>query len=602
MMKKANHSKIIKQVLILLCAAFIVACRSETTSDDASTAVPSNEAQSEAITRAVATVESLAQPADDSQEVQRPVVLELPLLTDDLPFVDPQAVNSQLEIDLAENLFIGLTRMNPMTQEIEPALAASWDVSENGRIWTFNLRDDVFWVRPQETSSGWTLDPIAPIVAEDVVWAIQRACQRETNMPDVVVLFVIQGCEDIHDLGTVAPTELARVGVSALDTQTVRFTLTKPSAYFLTITSLWFTRPVPKALMNDPEEPWTTPENYVTSGAFYRLPDRSTLRANPLWPLPFTGNVDSVTYIFVQEEDKAVELWDEQGLDVVTLPPGSQEVYQERFGERLQFLPEQTLFYLGFNFDSGVFKNADIRQAFSAAIDREALVEALYAGQAIGMRHLTPPGVLGAPLPDEVGMGYDPDQARILMAESQYGNCRLMPPITYLANTSDLSLLQAELIRDMWIEELDCTEEQIVIEQTQFGSLLANTRRDAGAARPDIWELGWASYFPDAHNWLNDLMHCQESENRMNRPCGEVDDRIRQAGLEQNLAARLAAYREIESTFFSQNGLMPVIPLYTPGDYLLVQGWLAFTPVNFGGEQYDRYQILADRKRLEQDR
>jgi hypothetical protein len=113
-----------------------------------------------------------------------------------------------------------------------------------------------------------------------------------------------------------------------------------------------------------------------------------------------------------------------------------------------------------------------------------------------------------------VGVGYSPDLARQLMDGSIFGDCRLMPPVTYMVSSSDIALQQAELVRQMWMEELGCTEEQIMIEQVQFGVLLANTRPDAGFQRPDLWDLGWASYYPDQANWLGDVLHCEDSENR----------------------------------------------------------------------------------------
>ena len=163
-------------------------------------------------------------------------------------------------------------------------------------------------------------------------------------------------------------------------------------------------------------------------------------------------------------------------------------------------------------------------------------------------------------------------------------------------------MLQAELIREMWARELNCQEEQIEFEQVQFGTLLANTRADAGIARPDMWELGWASYYPDANNWFADLLHCSESENRQNRPCTAVDDQIRSAGVTIDQDERARLYREIENELFGAEGLMPIIPLYVRGEYLLVQNWLTFTPAYFGGEQFDTYVIDGITKSLKTSR
>jgi ABC-type oligopeptide transport system substrate-binding subunit len=218
------------------------------------------------------------------------------------------------------------------------------------------------------------------------------------------------------------------------------------------------------------------------------------------------------------------------------------------------------------------------------------------------VRHLIPPGVIGGLPADQIGMGYNPDYARQQMAASGFSNCRLMPAITFMVSSSDLSLLQAEIMRRMWVEELDCEEDQIIIEQVPFGTLLANTRVGAGGARPDMWELGWASYYPDAHNWVGDLLHCTDSENRQKRACSEVDDLIRQAVNGNDFSTRAGQYREIENLFFGENGIVPIAPLYIRGNHVLVHRWTSFTPAPFGGEQFNRYLIDNERKLLELSR
>jgi ABC-type oligopeptide transport system substrate-binding subunit len=177
-----------------------------------------------------------------------------------------------------------------------------------------------------------------------------------------------------------------------------------------------------------------------------------------------------------------------------------------------------------------------------------------------------------------------------------------MPPIRFLVSSADTSLHQAQLMRDMWMQELGCREDQIIIEQVQFGALLASTRRDAGAARPDMWELGWASYYPDENNWLGDLLHCQDSENRQDRPCSDADNLIRQANVTHSAEERAVLYRQVENLFFGEGGIMPLVPLYARADFVLRQSWLTYTPALFGGEQYDTYHVDPVIKELERSR
>lgn len=539
-----------------------------------------------------------------------PVELDISLFGQ-FPDIDPQKTSDGAGIDLIENLYAGLTRFDHESSSIVPVVAKEWDVSPDGRTWTFHLRDDFFWVRPTDADRRddglGNAEPVRQVVAADFVFAIQRACLRDTDTPDVFVLYLIQGCEQIHENLGLAPGTEESIAARALDDFTLEIGLTKPAVQFLTVSSMWLMRPIPRELVAEQGDEWQSGEVLVTNGPFILTPTsrssgRATLLRNPLWPIPHRGNVDAVNVVFMSNEMNAYQLWEAKRLDVTPLPDSETARMVSLSPLKTKLVTEQTLFYFGFNFSSGALREPEVRRALNAAIDRELLVDELYGGRAIGMRHLAPPGVLAAPPIDEVGKGYDPDFARQQMSESGFRSCRLMPPLTLLVSSSDLSLQQAELIREMWVDELGCLEEQFIIEQVQFGTLLANTRQDAGDVRPDMWELGWASYYPDSHNWAGDLLHCADSENRQGRACSEVDDLIHQASGEKVVERRVALYRRIEEMFFGSDGIQPLVPLYAPGNYELVQSWLSYEPALFGGEQYDSYIIAADLKRLEQSR
>jgi len=523
------------------------------------------------------------------------------------PEIDPQTAVSQNGTNLVENLFTGLTNFNNKDNIVEPELARSWSASEDGKTWTFTLRDDIFWSKIPESGSQEP-EIFRPVVAEDVVTAVHRTCQSETNAPDAFILFLILGCEQVYSLDEVNPADLDAIGVKALDDTTLQFTLTKPAGYFLTLTTLSLLYPVPGEIIEEHGDEWTLPENLVTSGPFLltsgNLSDtRTVLKKNPGWPLPKGGNADLVNIYFFEDETSITKLWESKNLDISPLPTEMVEEFLLNSPTKARLVTGQTVFYLGYNFDSGIFHEPRVRRAFSAAIDREALAEALYGGRAYKMRHLTPPGVIGALPIDEVGIDYDPDLARLLLVESGYASCQLMPPFRYMVSSLDLSLLQAELIRDMWVKELDCSEEQIIIDQVQFGTLLANTRAEANIEnRPDIWELGWSSFYPDQHNWVTELLHCTESENRAKRQCNSIDELMRQAGQSTNPDERNALYRRIENLLFSDEGETPMAPLYVRGRYLMEHNWVDYIPAHFGGEQYDAYVLDATLKKLERSR
>jgi ABC-type transport system substrate-binding protein len=80
-------------------------------------------------------------------------------------------------------------------------LAKSWETDASGRTWTFNLRDDVFWLRADNPLPGSeeavSAEPLRPVTADDVVFAVQRLCAREVETPLAFTLFLIDGCERV---------------------------------------------------------------------------------------------------------------------------------------------------------------------------------------------------------------------------------------------------------------------------------------------------------------------------------------------------------------------------------------------------------------------
>lgn len=550
---------------------------------------------------------------------QNPVALDLAYELS-LPNLDPQQAGSG-SLDLLENLFIGLTRINHETQQIEPQFAKSWTISADGLTWTFDLHDDIHWLKPtdpvEDGSDDWELVPVRPVLSWDVVRAVHRICTRETGTPDAFMFFVIQGCEAAYNTAEPTKEDLDAIGTTAIDDNTLEIQLTHPASYFLTMTALPQLRPVPGELIEEfgsqwrtingeLADGWQTPEHIYTSGPF--IPSATTfsdealtLHKNPLWPIDQTGNIDIVNLTFQQDEMEIYEAWRAKALDLSPLPVSEREPFLSQTPAKARLITNQTVFYLGYNFDSGVFREPEVRRAFSAAVDRTQLIDDMFEGRAQELKHLTPPGVFGAPPVDEVGVGFSPDYARHQMNGSIFRSCKLIPPVTFLVSTADLSLLQAELIRSMWLTELDCEEQLIEIVQKDFGTLLSDTSA-AAPNRPDLWELAWPPTYPDAHNLLYDLLHCTEGENRQNRTCSEVDRLLRQASLTPQIEEREDLYRQAEQLLFGEAGLMPLIPLYVRGDYLLVQSWLTLIPALSGGEQFDTYIIDEELKRLEQSR
>ncbi len=533
--------------------------------------------------------------------------------------LDPQVATDSVSIDYIENLFLGLTNVNPITQEIQPELATSWSYDEATYTWTFHLRDDVPWVRYDPATGETTV--IRNVVADDFVTGIRRAC--DPNNPSLyreVVGANIAGCAEVGTLdpANVTPADLEKVGVAAPDDTTVQITLIGPIGYFYPMSSMWILRAVPGEIVESFGEPvggstWIQPGNIVTNGPFvlaeWEPGVRQVLLRNPYLPADVQGpgNVERVVETVVEDGGTIYALYQDGQLDITGVPSAElQNVLADpELSKEVVQQVTLSVFYFGFGHDQPPFDNVHARRAFSASVNRELFVSEIRQGRGVPMMHYVPPGMFGAVPINEVGIngagiGYDPDFAQSEIEAAGYPNCDGFPAIdvvVYQGAAEWAEFVQAEVENT-----LGCNPGLFTIEQQEFSVLLRTTSADTPTAeRPNMWTLGWAPDYPDANNWVFDAgLHC-ESSNDFMRPCDEVDDLITQAQTEMDPDVRAALYAQIEEDFFGYNGLHPIMPLFMSAGFYQVKPWLD-KPVEtdglFGGEHWDWISVTDQAAQL----
>lgn len=531
--------------------------------------------------------------------------------------LDPQKVSDQTTLNMVENLYAGLFNFNHFTDSLEPELVRSWSVSEDGLSWRFQLRDDFYWVKPLDGE----IEQVRLVTADDAVYAIQRACAPQTQTPYVFIFFLVEGCQEVNGLAEANSADLGLVGATAVSETELVIQLTEPAGYFPTILTLPAMKPVPRDLIEETTDEeifledgqrWPSEGVLMTSGPYmfgendWESEERTelNLQANGFWPedLGVEGMAELVTLYVGQDP---VRLWLDDEVDLIPLPSALVDSYVNPPQSDPLFVTNNEVFYLGFNHQSRHFQTRALRQAFSLAIDREQLIEDVYNREGEPMRHLTPPGVIGAPPLDVPGFGHNPDRAFIELNTTGYTSCRGMGEIHYMIGASDLALQHAESLIDSWVEHLGCARDQFFIEQVQFGVLLAKTRPSAGPDRPDMFDLAWASFFPDAHNWLAPVLFCEGDNRSARQECDGVDLQISQAAVSEDAAERTQIYRDVENQFFGEGGIFSVAPLYVSGEYWLIHDWVdqnenALAMPNFGGLQWETIKINQSLKEIEQ--
>ncbi|NIS81364.1 MAG: hypothetical protein GTO14_14430 [Anaerolineales bacterium] len=527
----------------------------------------------------------------------------------DIAGLDPQRAEDVTSINAIEGLFIGLTDYDDATGEVLPELATDWSqvLNDDGTAtWTFNLRDDFNWVYHNPATGETSI--VRPVTAQDVVYATQRACSPEvgTYYSTIVGSFLI-GCEDYlaYDPdaeGALSLEEVvAGIGVAAPDDTTVTFELLGPVGFWPSIAGMWTVRPTPQETIEEFEDRWVEPGNIVTNGPFVLdewIHSVSTVfLRNPHYPDPFKGNVEKVQAHYIPDTSTAFALFLDNGLDLSLIPTAETETFKAENPDRLGLQSDLAVFYTAFHMAKPPFDNQKVREAFAYALDRQTWINVAEAGEGVVMTHFAPPGIFGAPPVDEVGVSFDPDKAKALLAEAGYPNCEGFPTVDFLGYSGDRALLWGETWMSIYSENLGCPPEVFNFIQQEFRVLLATVSPETpDEEMPHMWMLGWGPDYADEDNWARAVLHCEDAENAYDRPCSEVDDLIKDLQFETDPQVRIDGYRQVEEMMFGEGGLFPFIPTYLRVRTLAKQSWLERDPAEFGGQHYNNWMIDWDAK------
>ena len=193
---------------------------------------------------------------------EMPVTMNLNLGTEP-PTLDPSLATDTTSVDVATNLFIGLTNFDPVTSEVVPSLATSWEVGENAdgeQTWTFYLRDDVPWVKYDPVTGVTTQEVDADgnprfVNAYDVEYGAKRTVNPDTGSDYAYVTYVIKNAAEIN--GGSEELTVDDLGVKALDEFTVEFTLAYPAGYFEGISTMWIIKAMPAWAIDEWGDKWS---------------------------------------------------------------------------------------------------------------------------------------------------------------------------------------------------------------------------------------------------------------------------------------------------------------------------------------------------------
>ena len=481
--------------------------------------------------------------------------------------LDPILVSDIGTAEYIIEIFSGLVTLG-LDLTVEPDLAASWKVSDDGLTYTFTLRDNAVFHNGRR------------VTAEDFKYSIERAADPANASPTVLLYLseIVGVKEKFRGLA-----DSVR-GVVVIDDLTIQISLTEPITHFLQVLTY------PVAFVVDKEQLTRDPVNWTRNpngtGPF-------RLRTfNPLEEIVLARNdryhldppkLEAVVFNLSGGSLSTRYEYDE--IHVALVPTLELDSYREgksRYANEYRVAKEMSLSYIAFNVNTPPFDDPLVRQALALAVDRNAINEVLYYNRFRVADGILPPEMPG--YNEEISSyPYDPQRAADLIAKSKYaGN---MPRITLNFPGSAASAGGfLEVFQQQWSENLGLDVE---LEAVEWSTFLRELRRKTF----QVASLGWIADYPDPENFLHKLFASGSTQNELGYSNKKVDELLGEARVERDNTRRNNLFWQAEQIILDDAA---VIPIFWSVQHLLVKPCVQIWPdLSIGVPKY-RYITIKD--------
>jgi oligopeptide transport system substrate-binding protein len=474
------------------------------------------------------------------------------------PTLDPGLAGDNFSAVVVDQLFSGLVELSP-EMGVVPDVARSWEMLDEGRRYIFHLRDDVRW------SDG------VRVTAGDFEFAWKRVLNPAASTQEANLLYDIKEARAYHE-GHVSDPDL--IGVRAVDEDTLVVELEGPTGYLPYLLCLWTTFPVPRHVVEAQGTAWTELENLVSNGPFrlvaWERGESMILERNPTYHGRSSGNLQQVALWFRGTDPGGwLQMYEENRLDVLVLqglvPLTDWERGRQRHAGEFLSIADLATYYIGFDVRRPPFDDPRVRQAFALATDREALAHVTLRGFAFpATGGFVPPGMPGHS--PGIGLPYDPEQARLLLAEAGYPGGRGLPELEVLSADTPPVVSAVGGLQTQWLHNLGV---EITWKHLSWGEFLHRLLRES----PHMWYMGWLADYPDPDNFL------RVAEWRLTGGWRhELYDRlIEGARRATDQGERMRMYQQAEPILIQE---APIIPLCHFRSHVLVKPWVRRYPTS----------------------
>lgn len=465
--------------------------------------------------------------------------------SDPASILDPIQVRDEGTSEYIVEIFGGLVTLD-LNLEVQPDIAESWDVSPDGLVYTFRLRDNVVFHQGSRR-----------VTAEDVKYSIERAADPANNSP--TVLLYLGAIKGLHERFNNQADEVE--GVQVIDERTVQITLTEPREWFLSELTYPVSYVVDRNQVEGDPRGWTRRPNGTGP---YRLvefspAERIELVRNENYHLG-RPLLERITFdlgggsLATRYENDEIHIGAVPAIELEAIQSGTSELSDQYHPQ-----PRMAVSYIAFNLQQAPFDDINVRKALAMTVDRNAINEVLLFGTQRVADGILPPEMPGY---DEsvTSYSFDADEARNLLSQSRYANNMPRIILTFAGAGGDApDILQA--IQDGWKRELGIDVE---LQATDYSAFLRELRRGTF----QMYSAGWAADYPDPEDFIDKLWATDSQQNEQGYANEDVQAIIEEARLEPDRARRFQLLNQAEQMILDDAA---IIPSFWPIEHLLVK-------------------------------
>lgn len=474
--------------------------------------------------------------------------------------LDPHIVTGLTEYAVMASLFEGLVGEDPDDLSPEPGSAKKWDISEDGKTYTFFIRKGAKW------SNGDRL------TAHDFAYSFERILNPILGAEYAYMLYPLKNAQQ-YNKGEIK--SFAKVGARAINDYELILELENQTPYFLSLLTHFAWWPVNKTVIekfktNDVRStPWTREQNIVTNGPFtlkeWRVNKHIIVEKDPQYWDAETVRLKQIHFYPITDLKTEESDFRAGRLHVTSsVPVHDIENYKKNKPKKIKIHSSLSTYYYLLNTDRKPLDDVRVRKALAYSVNREEITKYVTKGGEEPAYHFTPPGTNG--YTSKKLFKYDLEKAKKLLAEAGYPNGKGFPELEILYSTKDFHRSIAEVIQQMWFKNLNIKVNLLNQEWKVYLDTRANQNYDIGRA-------GWVGDYNDPNTFL-DLWVKDGGNNHTGWNHPRYDELITLASQTKDRETRFSYFQEAETLLMDE---MPAIPLHFSVSKFLIQksvkGW-----------------------------